>query len=229
MRKNHEPLGIAVGACVAALAVVSVTTGAYRSINPLTIATGTETPTATAYSSAVADVPTAIASAQAQLSRTDTTLVPTLLPELVAPTAGHPPAQDFAQRVLAEVNRVRAEGRICGKTRFGPAAPLSLHDRLMEAAQQHALDQAKHRFMSHSGSNGSSPAERVTAAGYAWYGTAENVAKGQTTADKVVDSWAKSEGHCRNIMDPTYMHMGIGRAEDDLGIPYWAQSFGAPR
>ena len=229
MHKNHEPLGTAVGTCVAALALVSATMGAYRPANPLTIAAGAGSFAASAHSSAVDEGATSIASAEAQQSWIDTPTAAMPPPNSAAPTAGLPPAQEFAQAVLAEVNRVRAQGRICGNLPFGPTAPLSLEDRLMDSAQHHAVDQARHRVMSHSGSNGSSPAERATAAGYAWHRTAENVAMGQTTPGEVVDAWLKSPGHCRNIMDPTYVHMGIGRAEDERGIPYWAQSFAAPR
>ena len=83
--------------------------------------------------------------------------------------------------------------------------------------------------MSHAGSDGSSPGDRATRAGYRWKTVGENVAFGQPTAERVVASWLASAHHCANIMDPDYTDMGIGFAADSRdAVPYWSQVFGKP-
>jgi uncharacterized protein YkwD len=57
------------------------------------------------------------------------------------------------------------------------------------------------------------------------------VARGQRTAQAVVDAWMTSPGHCRNIMNPGFRVLGVGYAwsesEEDRFKAYWTQTFGA--
>jgi uncharacterized protein YkwD len=108
---------------------------------------------------------------------------------------------------------------------------LHLNAVLNTAAQLHAEDMAKHRQMQHEGSDGSSPAQRVTRQGYRWKAVGENVAAGAGSAAEVVSGWLSSPGHCANIMNPTFTEMGVAFAvnqRDDYAV-YWAQSFATPR
>jgi uncharacterized protein YkwD len=135
------------------------------------------------------------------------------------------------QRVLALVNEARSRPRRCGSKSFAAAAPLKLADKLNDAAREHAQDMAKHNMLSHSGSDGSTPAVRVTRERYTWRVVGENVASGPTTADEVVAGWLESPHHCENIMDPRYTEMGIAYTVDpksESGV-YWAQVFALPR
>lgn len=52
-------------------------------------------------------------------------------------------------------------------------------DRLQAAARAHAVDMAQNDFFSHTGSDGSSVADRTTMAGYLWTTVGENIAAGQ--------------------------------------------------
>ena len=54
---------------------------------------------------------------------------------------------------------------------------------------------------------------------------AENIAAGQTSAQMVMDSWMKSEGHKANILDSSMKSIGIGCFYFQ-GIYYWTQCFG---
>jgi len=89
---------------------------------------------------------------------------------------------------------------------------------------------AQHGSFDHRGTDGSQPAERVTATGYRWRTTGENIAVGQSNADAVVTAWLESPGHCTNIMGPQFTQMGVAFALTPVGKPtiYWAQVFGAP-
>jgi uncharacterized protein YkwD len=139
-------------------------------------------------------------------------------------------AANVAAQVLKLVNDARAQSRRCGRKNFPSAAPLILDAKLERAAHAHARDMATRDHASHQGSDGSVPGDRATKAEYVWSNVAENVAAGQLSADEVVAGWLSSAGHCANIMDSTYTHMGVAyvvNPKAQIGI-YWAQVFGRP-
>lgn len=136
-----------------------------------------------------------------------------------------------AARVLNLANRARAAGRRCGPKDFPAVPPLTLSSQLNDVARAHARDLARHNMLSHAGSDGSSPSERVTRAGYAWRTVGENVAAGPTTPESVMEGWLASPGHCENLMSPRFTEMGLGYVVDEKSASgvYWAQVFGARR
>ena len=83
-------------------------------------------------------------------------------------------------------------------------------------------------FFSHTGSNGSSPWDRIKLAGYVYTNAAENIAAGQTTALAVVNGWMASTGHCNNIMNPVLKEVGVGYNPGGTYGHYWTQDFGKP-
>ncbi|CAK0892471.1 unnamed protein product [Prorocentrum cordatum] len=101
---------------------------------------------------------------------------------------------------------------------------LCFNEKLNTAAQQHSDDMKHHFFISHTGTDDSSPEERVERAGYNWAAVAENVAKGQETVAVVMASWMNSPGHKANILHTGITHFGFG----NNGV-YWTQVFGASR
>ena len=125
----------------------------------------------------------------------------------------------FEQEVVLLVNQERATRQI---------SPLVLDDRLLAAAQGHALDMATNNFMSHTGSDGSSARERIVSAGYPGPSWGENVAGGFSTPTAVVNAWMNSSGHRANILNSGFEHIGVGwayQAGTTYGN-YQAQSFG---
>jgi len=144
-----------------------------------------------------------------------------------------PPAQDAAavrRSVLVLTNAARAQGRGCGGRFFPPAPPLALSPALIRAARAHSQDMAAHGFFSHGGSDGSSPGQRVTRAGYRWSLVGENIASGIGTARQVVAGWLSSPHHCANIMTAGFRQMGVAFAVNPASGPlsYWTEDFGAP-
>ena len=140
-------------------------------------------------------------------------------------------ANPIARDVLTLVNEARAQPRKCGRTSFAATTPLTLSATLNKAALQHAQDMARNSHFEHHGTDGSTPAERATRAGYRWRNVAENIAAGAPSAQAVVDGWLKSPGHCVNIMGAQYREMGIAYAlnpKSEAGI-YWAQTFATAR
>jgi uncharacterized protein YkwD len=150
---------------------------------------------------------------------------------LAAPHAIPVDTSAVARQVLALVNQARSNGHHCGETDFAAAPPLQLNPTLNQAAQLHARDMAQHKQMTHAGSDGSTPAQRITRQGYRWSAVGENVAAGAGSADEVVSGWLQSPGHCANIMNPAFTEMGVSfvvNQHDDYAV-YWAQSFARPR
>lgn len=128
------------------------------------------------------------------------------------------------EEMLSAVNRVRAEGGMCGGELMLPAPALIWDSHLEAAARAHARDMAQHEFFGHTGSDGAGLGERVRRAGYDWSVVGENLARRQRSVGEVVTDWQQSEGHCRNLHDPRYAE--IGAAMED---GYWTQVFGVPR
>ncbi|MEV7990090.1 CAP domain-containing protein [Micromonospora sp. NPDC085948] len=123
-----------------------------------------------------------------------------------------------AREVVDLVNAERAKAG-CGA--------LSIDDKLMTAAQKHSQDQADHKNMSHTGSDGSNAGTRLDRIGYAWRTYGENVAWNQQTPAAVMDAWMNSSGHRANILNCAFTEIGVGIATSNG--PYWTQVFAAPR
>lgn len=120
----------------------------------------------------------------------------------------------FTEQVRALTNLERRKAGL---------SPLRFNAQLAAAAQAHSEDMARHRRMSHVGSNGSTAAQRIKGAGYRGRTLAENVANGHSSPEAVVSGWMRSPGHRKNILNPAYQEIGVGYAND-----YWTQNFGRP-
>ncbi|MGW1160273.1 CAP domain-containing protein [Streptomyces sp. NPDC002513] len=105
-------------------------------------------------------------------------------------------------------------------------SPLTLNATLTKVAQAHSDDMAAHRNMSHTGSDGSSPGDRITRAGYDWSAYGENVAYGYSTPEQVMAGWMSSSGHKANILNCAFKEIGVGLAQPGS---YWTQNFGTAR
>ena len=141
------------------------------------------------------------------------------------------PGDTFAEQMLFAVNQARSQEQNCGG-QIMPAVPALTWDYDLEsAAFSHSSDMANNNFMSHTGSDGSSPQDRIEATGYSWSTWAENVAAGQKDINAVMTSWMNSPGHCKNIMNGSVTEMGASYVENSstqYGI-YWTQVFAKPR
>ncbi|ARE72941.1 RNA polymerase [Streptomyces sp. Sge12] len=127
------------------------------------------------------------------------------------------PPSGVAGQVVALVNSERAAAG-CG--------PLKEDPQLRTAAQGHSDDMAARNFFDHTSPDGKDPGDRTTAAGYRWSTYGENIARGQQTAQSVMDSWMKSPGHRANILNCSFKDIGVG-IHQGSGGPWWTQNFGA--
>jgi uncharacterized protein YkwD len=91
---------------------------------------------------------------------------------------------------------------------------LKLNPELTEAAKAHSSDLAKWDRISHYGSDGSNPWDRVKRTGYHARLAAENVGTGQINFNEVMRGWEESPGHNKNLLTPDAVHMGIALVQD---------------
>ncbi|MFD6876193.1 MULTISPECIES: CAP domain-containing protein [unclassified Streptomyces] len=136
------------------------------------------------------------------------------------PTGQKPPTAPGSgptAQVVALVNQERAKAG---------CSALTVNDKLTAAAQNHSQDMASHSNMSHTGSDGSDPGQRITRAGYSWSTYGENVAYGYNSPEQVMNGWMNSPGHKKNILNCAFKEIGVGLAQPNS---YWTQAFGATR
>lgn len=122
-------------------------------------------------------------------------------------------APTLAGQVVALVNDERGKAG---------CDPVTEEAHLDKAAQGHSDDMSERDYFSHDTPEGESFADRITAAGYPKPG-AENIAKGATSADQVMQMWMNSSGHRKNILNCSLKKLGVGVTTDGW---YWTQDFG---
>ncbi|HSL47395.1 MAG TPA: NBR1-Ig-like domain-containing protein [Anaerolineales bacterium] len=106
--------------------------------------------------------------------------------------------------------------------------PLAVNATLTAAAQGHSIDQACHGLISHTGSNGSSPSQRVAAAGYAASRSSE-IIYGSGYPQTAFDWWMSDQIHRDEILNPYVTEMGVGYAYiAGTAKGYYTVNFAAP-
>jgi uncharacterized protein YkwD len=162
--------------------------------------------------------------------------VPQVTPENVpiTPPVNTPTALSAElQTLLVLVNEVRGQGYDCGTAgTFAAAEPLSLDASLSLAAQKHSLDleatgMTTNMHVTPQGAvnytAGMKFTQRIEAENYKWALAGENVAYNFATSQAVLKAWLESPGHCKNIMNPKFSEIGLGKAG-----AYWTQVFASP-
>ncbi|WP_225827221.1 CAP domain-containing protein [Streptomyces naphthomycinicus] len=131
-----------------------------------------------------------------------------------APAGPNTVQQANASEILALENAEREKAG---------CSALSMNSQLTAAAQAHSEDMAKNNFFSHTGSDGSSIAQRVEKAGFSpSIPTAENIHQGGSTSQQVFDSWMGSAPHKAAILNCQWKQTGLAGASGNL----WTQLFG---
>ncbi len=141
------------------------------------------------------------------------------------------PARPSELHLVSLVNAARTLARSCGASQHSAASPVTWNSKLASAAQSHSEDMASGDFFSHTGSDGSTVANRVTATAYSWRTVGENIYAGYTEAERAMTAWLDSPGHCRNILDPDFKEVGMAVVVSSTSTyqSYWTQVFGAQR
>jgi uncharacterized protein YkwD len=109
---------------------------------------------------------------------------------------------DKQSKLLHKINNARRSRNL---------SPLRFSNTLSRAAQSHVRDIVEHNFdLTHTGSDGSSVADRASREGYPNRYVGENVAAGNYSVEDTFEQWMDSSGHRDNILDPDYTEIGIG-------------------
>jgi len=126
-----------------------------------------------------------------------------------------------ADKALDAINAYRREKGL---------KPLKLNVELTNAAKAHSRDLAKWDRISHFGSDGSNPSDRVKREGYNARLAAENVGTGQATFEEVIKGWKTSPAHNKNLLLPDAQHAGIALIQDQKTEfkTFWTLVIGSP-
>ncbi len=123
-------------------------------------------------------------------------------PAAVAADPGLDDRSRMELAVLALVNQARAQHGL---------PPLTLDNRLVAAAREHAVDMARGRFCRHNGRDGSKARDRMRRNGYPYNNWAgENIICSRRSAEAMVQWWLNSPPHRRNILHGHFRHIGVG-------------------
>ena len=150
-----------------------------------------------------------------------------LLP-LLAQSANHTPDQE-EWAFLTLINAYRAQNG---------AGALQISVALENSSYWMSSDMASHNNASHTDSLGRDARTRLTAFGYPYYPWGENIAGGTSSAQSVFNSWfyacdpdtsgACTYAHRQNMLNPSFVVIGIGRVYNSASTYgwYWTTDFG---
>jgi len=91
---------------------------------------------------------------------------------------------------------------------------------------------ATRNYFSHTSADGRTMVNRIEATGYAWSALGENIAAGYPSVNAVVDGWMASDGHCANLMNPSFRDIGfacVAGTSTSSYRTYWTLDLGKPR
>lgn len=103
---------------------------------------------------------------------------------------------------------------------------------LDQAAQAKADDMAAQGYFAHTGPDGKTPWQWISASGYQYQYAGENLAVRFINSTDVINAWMESPTHRANIVKAVYTQIGVGVAEGMYqGQPatYVVQYFGTPK
>ncbi|SES09731.1 CAP domain-containing protein [Psychrobacillus sp. OK032] len=142
-----------------------------------------------------------------------TPITPPVVKEPVKENNGSVQVPAAIQQVVDLTNQERAKAGL---------KALQIDTKLTQSAQAKSQDMKNKNYFSHTSPTYGSPFEQMKSFGVSYKSAAENIAKGQRSATEVVKAWMASPGHKKNIMNPSYTHIGVGLSDSGY---YWTQQF----
>lgn len=119
----------------------------------------------------------------------------------------------FEGEVVRLVNQIRKENGLKALTQDW---------QLSRVARYKSKDMRDLGYFSHTSPTYGSPFDMMKSFGISYKSAGENIAKGYSTPEAVVNAWMNSPGHRANILNSTYTHIGVGYVADGN---YWTQMF----
>ena len=124
--------------------------------------------------------------------------------------------QSIEQQVVNLVNAERAKAGL---------NPLKADWELARVARFKSEDMRDNRYFDHNSPIYGTPFQMMKSFGINYRSAGENIAAGQTTAESVMQAWMNSPGHKKNILSPSFTHIGVGYAKGGSYGHYWTQQF----
>lgn len=120
---------------------------------------------------------------------------------------------NYEQEVIRLVNEIRAENGL---------KSLSYDWELARVARFKSQDMKDNKYFSHTSPVYGTPFQMIRNFGISYRSAGENIARGYSTPQAVVNGWMNSSGHRANILNANYTHIGVGYVS---GGNYWTQMF----
>ena len=152
--------------------------------------------------------------------------LPLTLKELPTPTpmpSATPIPSDNAANEQQIVNLINQQRNANGLPAYAVVYELT------QSSRKHSHDMADNNFTSHTGSDGSTPGDRMHAFGYYWTNAGENTGWGfGGDPQTMVNWWMNSPVHRDAILSMVYKDMGVGYALNysSQWDHYWTVNFG---
>lgn len=93
---------------------------------------------------------------------------------------------------------------------------------LSRVARYKSQDMKDNNYFSHTSPVYGSPFQMIKNFGISYRSAGENIARGQSTPQAVVNAWMNSSGHRANILNASYTKIGVGYVGSGR---YWTQMF----
>ena len=93
---------------------------------------------------------------------------------------------------------------------------LTYSAELSAAALAKAHNMLEQQYWDHYGPNGETPWQFIRAVGYEYVYAGENLAKGFSTSEGVVEAWMASPSHKANIVSGNYKEIGVAVVDGEL-------------
>ena len=119
----------------------------------------------------------------------------------------------YEHEVVRLVNEIRQQNGL---------KPLTENWELSRVARYKSQDMLDNRYFAHNSPTYGTPFQMIKAFGLSFRTAGENIAKGYTTPQAVVNGWMNSSGHRANILNVSYTQIGIGYVAQGN---YWTQMF----
>lgn len=120
---------------------------------------------------------------------------------------------DYENEVIRLVNEIRVKNGL---------NELEADWELSRVARYKSQDMKDNNYFSHTSPVYGSPFEMIKHFGLSYKSAGENIAKGQTSPQAVVNAWMNSSGHRANILNKSYTKIGVGYVKSGN---YWTQMF----
>ena len=119
----------------------------------------------------------------------------------------------FEKQVIDLVNDIRVNNGL---------KRLTANWELSRVARYKSQDMRDKGYFSHTSPTYGSPFAMISAFGISYRTAGENIAKGYSTPQAVVNGWMNSSGHRANILNASFTQIGVGYVSNGH---YWTQMF----